>query len=317
MLWSLLSCAEPTRLPPPALLIERIDLGSRSLGESTRVVGPDGTTVLIDVGNDAHDDELAEALDGDAPDWTVVTHLHADHIGALSDLDAVGTVVWRGGQAETSEWTDPPDAVELCDPVCSLPFTIDLGDGATLEVLVADGTLPDGAAFAIDGDDDDAENARSLVGTVRYGDFLYLWGGDLTGGGKGSPDVETFVADRLSVEGAVDVLHLNHHGISSSSNAAWLQRWLGGSGDRNALVGANRAYLSAPDDEVVQRVAPFLGAGRIWVTTPGSLADPHPACVDVDGSVQVRIAEGGADYEVARRDRDGEVVLASFQSLPE
>ncbi|MCP4806178.1 MAG: MBL fold metallo-hydrolase [Proteobacteria bacterium] len=312
MIWSLVGCVTPTTLPPPALLIERIDLGSTSIGESTLVVGPDGTTVLIDVGNDRHDDEVTDALHGREPDFTVITHLHADHVGGLSDLDQTGTVIWRGRDVDTNEWTDPSDAIALCDTTCDLPLTIELGDGATLDILVADATLPDGTSLATT-----EENSRSLVGTVRYGDFLYLWAGDLTGGGKDTDDVETFVAEGLPLDGAVDVLHLNHHGITSSTNDAWLDRWLPGERDRNALVGANRAYLSAPGDEVVERVAPHLGEGRIWVTTPGSLADPHPACVDVDGSVQVRITEGGASYDVARRSRQGEVVLASFLSLVE
>ena len=310
MIWSSLACAAPTALPAPALLIERIQLGSRSLGESTLVVGPDGTTVLIDVGNDAHDDEVTEALAGRIPDVTVITHLDADHVGGLSDLDHHGTVVWRGGEASTREWTDPIDQVALCDPDCALPWTLDLGDGATLTIHVANATLPDGRSMAVD-----EENARSLVGTVRYGDFLFLWGGDLTGGGKDTADVESFVAANLELDGRVDVLHLNHHGIRSSTNDAWVDRWLPGEATRNALVGANRAYLSAPGDEVVERVAPRLGEGRIWVNTPGSLADAHPACVDVDGSVQVRIDEGGATYSLARRSREGEVVLASFSSL--
>ncbi len=73
------------------------------MGESAIVVGPDGTMVLIDVGNSPHDDEVraavrrlntevlvpARGFAARAPlqvEWVVLTHFHGDHIGALGDL---------------------------------------------------------------------------------------------------------------------------------------------------------------------------------------------------------------------------------------
>ena len=307
MSWSLLACAPRGLLfEPPALLIEQIDLGSRSIGESALIVGPDGTTVLVDAGNDAHDDEVREALELRAgtstPDYTLVTHFDADHAGGLSDLEDFGTLIWRGGtRPDTDEWVEPADEVALCDgTACELPWVLDLGDGATLEVLVADGTLPDGQRMALV-----EENPRSLVGVVRYQDFVYLFAGDLTGGGKDTADVESFVAANLELP-RVDVAHLSHHGISSSTNQAWVDAVFPDDGHtRHGLVGANRAYLSAPDEEVLARLGPRVE--QVWVTTPGSLADPHPKCANVDGSVAVHVDASGA-YRVARRD-GGEELL--------
>ncbi|MBL8917792.1 MAG: MBL fold metallo-hydrolase [Myxococcaceae bacterium] len=84
-------------LPPGVLPFPRS-------GEAAALVGPDGTLVLIDVGNSNHDDEVRAAVRElntqwltpargyarpRAPlevDWVILTHFHADHIGAFAPL---------------------------------------------------------------------------------------------------------------------------------------------------------------------------------------------------------------------------------------
>jgi len=86
------------------LFIEQISiLDTFSSGESALVVGPDGTSVLIDVGRPGHDSNVAEALErrlgSRAVDWLIITHYHADHLGAVDNLFAPGpnqVVVNRG-----------------------------------------------------------------------------------------------------------------------------------------------------------------------------------------------------------------------------
>lgn len=72
-------------------------------GESAILVGPDGTIVVIDVGNSNHDDEVKAAIRelntqwltpargyrARAPlevEWILLTHFHADHVGAFEPL---------------------------------------------------------------------------------------------------------------------------------------------------------------------------------------------------------------------------------------
>ena len=98
------------------------------IGESEIIVGPDGTLVLLDVGNASHEDELREEIQRlntqvltpargfsqRAPlqvDWVVITHFHGDHVGALPDLLAGSAplqithgVIHRG-------WVDVGDAL--------------------------------------------------------------------------------------------------------------------------------------------------------------------------------------------------------------
>lgn len=89
-------------------------------GEAAVLVGADGTLVVIDVGNSNHDDEVRAAVRelntqwltaargyrARAPlevDWVILTHFHADHVGAFERLTSgaepltiTGGVVHRG-----------------------------------------------------------------------------------------------------------------------------------------------------------------------------------------------------------------------------
>ena len=245
--------------------------------------GPDGSLLLIDVGAGPHDG-LVRAAAGGPVDLLLVTHDDVDHVGGLDDL---GDVV---GEAEVI------DDVGVWD----------LGGGATLRVFLADGVLAlqDGDVDLRDEVPglDASDNARSLAGVIEYGDFVYLFAGDLTGGGKDTPDVESAVAargDLLLEPGDADVLHLSHHGIRSSTNAAWVDWLLPDDGsDRSAVVGANGGYLSAPAPEVVERVAPRLGDGHVHLTAAGALADPHPSLLEYEADVIVSVFDGGARYAV-------------------
>lgn len=335
MLPLLLACAAPAPPAPAAageLTIEQLHLGG-TIGESTLIIGPDGTSALVDVGNDAHDEELREALERhgvEAPDATLLTHYHADHIGGLDDLVAstgLGALVTRGlvgvGEGssldELEEVQGGPlwaDRVDLCDESgCELPWTLPLGEGATLTVVAANAWIG-GESYGALPDDDDGENARSLVLVVRWGDFELLHGGDLTGGGKGTPDVESFVAarlgDALPASGA-DLLHLNHHGISSSTGEGWLARALPeGGGERHALVGASGAYLDAPSEEALDALRARLGGGRVWAPAVGALAGEDALLVEAEAPVLVRVTEGGARYTVEA----GEAPAAEVDSIP-
>ena len=106
-----------TRLWPERGELYYVQLGlpGFSLGETAIVVGPDGTTVLIDVANDSHDDNIRAALRllstemsargfgpraADSVDHIILTHNHADHVGGLEDLLAnvsvAGGIMHRG-----------------------------------------------------------------------------------------------------------------------------------------------------------------------------------------------------------------------------
>jgi hypothetical protein len=115
---------ELLRPVPGELTILHLDLPvglSARRGESTLVIGPDGTLLLIDVGSSKHHPEVRglvrelntrflTAEHGFAPraplqvEWVLLTHYHADHIGAFrplflaeeDPLDVVHGIVHRG-----------------------------------------------------------------------------------------------------------------------------------------------------------------------------------------------------------------------------
>ncbi|MBW2703300.1 MAG: MBL fold metallo-hydrolase [Deltaproteobacteria bacterium] len=72
------------------LIIEQIGIDNM-MGESALIVGPDGTSVIIDTGGGSyHHDEILGAvdrwLDARSVDWVILTHFHADHVGGFAGL---------------------------------------------------------------------------------------------------------------------------------------------------------------------------------------------------------------------------------------
>lgn len=170
---------------PGELTIVQLDLPigtNLERGESALVVGPDGTRVLIDVGDEHHDDQIRDAiaaLPGEpAVDWVILTHFHGDHIGAFTHLDLPirRGVIHRGfvdlGDGMKASAFEAVckslrgDLAALDHPLCETAETrarcdgsarataiacpgvgevLPLGAGATLTIAAANGFVFDGA----------------------------------------------------------------------------------------------------------------------------------------------------------------------------
>ena len=111
------------------------------LGEAAILVGPDGTMVLMDVGNSSHDDELRDMIRalntmwvtpangfprarGELEvDWIVLSHFHADHVGGFQDLTTGSdpVVITEGvvhrGYTDVGGSLNENDFQEVCDLV--------------------------------------------------------------------------------------------------------------------------------------------------------------------------------------------------------
>ncbi|MGM0558729.1 MAG: ComEC/Rec2 family competence protein [Myxococcota bacterium] len=125
--------SDPIEPTPGELFYMQLGLGGFSIGESALIVGPEGTVVAFDVGNDSHDDDVVDALgslneqmvragfpqrDADTIDHIVVTHYHADHGDGITDLlenvALAGRIVSRG-MYDLTEAANLNTATKVCD----------------------------------------------------------------------------------------------------------------------------------------------------------------------------------------------------------
>lgn len=156
------------------------------------------------------------------------------------------------------------------------------------------------------------ENMCSLAIRLRYGAFDYFSGGDMPGNVRpGYPswqDVETAVARAV---GAVDVALLDHHGNRDSTNAALVatlrpRHWIipVWSADHPGHDVLDRMYSTrlypGPRDVFATNM---LEANRLVI---GPLLD---RLLSAQGHIVVRVAPGGASYQVVILDDSAETYL--------
>lgn len=321
----------PLRPAPGELFYAQLGLGGLALGEAALVVGPDGTSVLIDAGNDSHADDVRAAvvdLTGrSAIDHVLITHFHADHGGGLADLLAelplTGALIHRGltdlhpaANADVvtglcSTLADHPGAERaMCTAATRPPCAADawvgtypaiacdglgaalaLGGGAELEIVAGNGTIGVEAIAPLRTDDGNGENARSLVAVLRHGAFRMLVAGDLTGGGSDTDDVEGFYAPRLP--GLARGVDVLHLGHHGSDTSS-SDAWL----DR--LLPADGRARTA-----------IMGVSTAHLGLPrASVLDAVTAGDRLGGGAMwtTRVAPGGAST-AALRDADGGRIL--------
>jgi beta-lactamase superfamily II metal-dependent hydrolase len=205
--------------------IRFLDVGQ---GDATLIVGPDGQRLLIDGGPAYGADVVAAAVaEVGGVDHVAVTHTDADHLAGV-----VALLAGDDGVAGTADdvvpgtrWLGHDDTLctsNLCREFRTLradfeqPLvgdTLELG-GAVVEVVGRDGDFGGAGSAAVDD-----ENERSLAVVVTFGGRRVFIGGDLTGGGLGSVDVEALAGAAV---GPVDVLRVNHHGSATSTSAGFL-----------------------------------------------------------------------------------------------
>ncbi|MGC1302860.1 MAG: MBL fold metallo-hydrolase [Caulobacteraceae bacterium] len=166
------------------------------------------------------------------------------------------------------------------------------------------------------------ENPFSNVIKISYGKFDYYSGGDIPGVPDYTQpfwrDVETPVA---AVVGPVDAMTLDHHGNRDTVNGAILRAL-------RPRVIVQQNWLSAqPGEEVVVRMAShefYPGPRDVFSTgmSPETRAAIGPLMDQIyrsyEGHVVIRVAPGGASYEVFILDdtNDRREVLKRFGPYP-
>lgn len=262
-------------------------------GNCTYIVFPDGTTMLIDAGENKADnirhvppkpngnrspgewivDYINEMSPSSHPklNYALITHFHSDHMGGVltnknesgryyntgmitvAENIPIGTLVDRGfpdysylvdldnkavkNYINFLHFTKCHFKQEKFIPGSKKQFTLNYDSlsyknfhvqniyaNGILSIGESDSTVylfPDFAS--IQKYDIPQENTLSCVLTIKYGDFVYYTGGDVTGypkpGRSDFHDVETPMAN---VIGKVDVCNVNHHGYNNAMNDTFI-----------------------------------------------------------------------------------------------
>jgi len=218
--------------PEGTLRLTMIDVGQ---ADALLLVGPDGTSLLVDGGKSGSDDEIETAL-ADAGvselDYTLLSHMHADHLGAMDEVLAAHPEVLRcydhGGTATTNAYADYADEATGCRTTLHSGDSIDLGPGVQAEILHPGSP----------GDSD--ENANSIVLRVSFAGVTMLLGGDCP-----EDDCEEDLDP-----GIIDIYKVHHHGSASSSSASFLDRIQ----PELALISVGNNSYGHPTDSAMDRI---------------------------------------------------------------
>jgi hypothetical protein len=279
-----------------------------------------------------------------ALDYGYLTHFHDDHMNAIVDVAAripIRKMIDRGWPdygypaPDHRELQDPDflryrewvthggvqgerlrpgrtDQIVLLKDVKSYPGFEVRNIAANGEVWTGTGMEARRLFPALDSvarEDWPTENMCSLAMRLRYGKFDYFSGGDMPGTPRpGYPawqDVETAVARAV---GPVDVALLDHHGNRDSTNAALVatlrpRAWIipVWSADHPGHDVLDRMYSTrlypGPRDVFATNM---LEANRLVI---GPLLD---RLLSAQGHIVVRVAPGGASYQVIILDDSAE-----------
>lgn len=252
-------------------------------------------------------DEGDDDGDGDT-DWldATLTKPDPDELGRGDDI-LPGTFVDRGDEdAPDTQTYDKYVAmaeasgsrVSLIDQASMEAFEIDLGGGATLEAVAANGFVHDRPTVV---ENVNTENERSLAFLLSFGDFHYLTGGDMIGRDSGAEDaeVEAAVGEFITARGvSIDVLHVGHHGANNASDETFLSQIR----PEVAIISAgNRNTHEHPDHRTLNRLEE-AGVRAIFQTEWGTTENELPLDVrDIQAIYQwdVVLTTDGQTYEIS------------------
>ncbi len=315
---------------PTASILEVyfIDTGQ---SDATLLISPTGQTFLFDGGDNGDGNgavvPLLNSLNISTLDYVGASHYHADHVGGLDEVWNSGihaTICFDRGnnnQPSTQSYNDYKNRYSSVRQTISPGQVINLGGGVTLTCIVVDGKLSNGNTVNLSGSSQ-LENSSSIGYRVDYGDFQMWMGGDLTGGGNGTTNVESSAAPLV---GDVDVYQANHHGSRTSSNSTWISYL---KPEFTVIPCGSSNPYGYPKQEVIDRINTTTSMTPVWCPTDGTGADGF---VDAEGTIH--LSTDGNTYSVSTNDGTsftayvdeytsaaplpGDVVVAEFLSNPQ
>lgn len=192
--------------------------GSVVQGDSTLIIAPDGTTMLIDMQSISNTAAVVTTLDTlgiDSLDYLVISHPHQDHIGGYGTLMRYIDVkqVFSNDYAYTSStlYKGFMDMIEEKN----IPLTyLYEGDSFTFGGIQVDVyNPPKGYIHTSTGN----INNGSLALKLTYNESTFMFSGDLF------EVSEEGLVEKYGSELQSDIHKLNHHGRSTSSGKVWIE----------------------------------------------------------------------------------------------
>jgi beta-lactamase superfamily II metal-dependent hydrolase len=220
-------------------------------GQSTLIIGPNGTTILYDGGDEFKGTtevvpylQSLGIMTSQPLDYMIASHRDADHYTGLTEVinygyDALN--VYDNGSDKYNtyiqEFLDAA-ATTTAGGVVPMPmgYVIDLGNGATATCVAVNGSV---IGFGAVPDAQANENDRAICLLIQYGDFDYLVTGDIGGGADdyactgrstSQANIETPLVQAIMPGGTnpmlsqygVELAHVSHHGSESSTNSDYM-----------------------------------------------------------------------------------------------
>ncbi len=283
---------------PQGLSVVMVDVGQ---GDGLLIRAPDGTVHAIDAGQNGRGTAaMLPALDALQPTgygFTFLSHFHDDHQGGMDEVLARPFLLAydRGDVRRTNQSQDTTNYLNAAGArrrMVGLGTVYPLGGGATLRVIAVNG-LVWGGGGADPTTSAQEENSRSVALRLDYRDFAMWFGGDLTGGGNSTADVES---DAALACGDVDVYKVNHHGSNTSTNQNLVTRL----DPELAIVscGSGNPY-GHPTTGITNRLNAAAAARALLSTTTGS-----GSTIGFGAVGNIRIDTDGRRYRVTAQNGD-------------
>ncbi len=265
-------------------------------GQSTFIIGANGTTILFDGGNEFKGtDEVVPYLQGlgyttsQPLDYIIASHRDTDHYRGLTEVMNYGydaLHVYDNGSDKTNIFVEDflaAAAQTTAGGVAAIPLgqVIDLGNGATATCVATNGSVI--GTGPIQGGQDN-ENDRSVCLLIEFGNFDYLVTGDLGGGpddyactGRSTSQVniESPLVMAIMPAGSnpmlsaygLELAHVGHHGSESSTNSDYMNLLTPTVACISVGAGQGDGWYH-PRIDVVENV---LGALAPCITAPAAL----------------------------------------------
>jgi beta-lactamase superfamily II metal-dependent hydrolase len=276
------------------LQIHHINVGQ---GDGMLLISPLGQTALFDDGQYLDCSGIKTYLQArsiTSVNYHFLSHYHADHLGCIDDLAAVGITIAtagydRGSSYSSASYTSYVNTLGAKRTTIAKNQVITLDAGSANPVTIKCVELNGAGVYSPSGSD---ENAKTAVYKVSYGAFDEVIGGDLTGDAAGAKDVETTVGPLV---GDVEVYKVHHHGSRYSTNDNWLTAV---TAEVGIIQCGNGNSYGHPTADALGRLHAH-GVKTYWTETGAGVA-PLAGWDKVGGTIVVQADPGvGATYTVS------------------